>query len=104
MFKRIIKFLFGSARKPVHTGILVVSNKKEYKAYHLTQAEMVKNACIDLTEFGTKHFTPAMIYAYLDGLVSISNIYKYLHKLKNKGFLINVYSFDANKKFYCIKN
>ena len=102
MIKKFFRFLFGSARKPVHSGFLVVQNKESFVAKHETQYEMVKMACLDLTEEGYKRFTSAMVYTYLDGLVEINNVYKYVNRLVKKGYLLKVYSLDSDKIHYSV--
>lgn len=102
MIKKFFRFLFGSARKPVHSGFLVVQNKESFVAIHETQYEMVKKACLDLTEAGYKRFTSAMIYTYLDGLVEISNVYKYVNRLVNKGYIFKIHSLNSDKIHYSV--
>jgi len=44
---------------------------------------------IDLYHYGYTHCTSKMIYAYLDGQLSIGDISKCLYKLGQKGFINN---------------
>lgn len=102
MFKKIINFIFGSARRPVNSGFLVVQNKEVFVANNETKYDMVRRACIDLNQAGYKRFTSAMVYTYLDGLVEIDNVYKYVNKLVKKGCIFKVHSLDSDKIHYSI--
>ncbi len=94
--------MFGSTKKPVKSGFLVVQNKEGFVAMHETKYDMVKTACIDLTNLGFKRLTSAMIYTYLDGLVEIDNVYKYVNRLVKRGYLFKIHSLDSDKIHYSI--
>ena len=102
MIKKFFRFLFRSARKPVNSGFLVVQNKESFVAENKTKYDMVKRACLDLHLAGYKRFTSAMVYTYLDGLVEIDNVYKYVNKLSKKGYIFKIYSLDSDKINYSI--
>ena len=102
MIKKFFRFLFGSARKPVSSGFLVVQNKESFVAKYETKYDMVRRACLDLNQAGYKRFTSAMVYTYLDGLVEIDNVYKYVNRLVKRGCIFKVHSLDSDKIHYSI--
>lgn len=51
--------------------------------------QLVKEAVIDLYHYGYTHCTSKMIYAYLDGQLSIGDISKCLYRLGKNGFINN---------------
>ena len=51
--------------------------------------QLVKEAVIDLYHYGYTHCTSKMIYAYLEGCLTIGDISKCLYKLGQKGFINN---------------
>lgn len=97
MLRKILNFLFGSIRRPVSSGFLVVQNKDEFVLKHESKYDMVKTACLELNKAGYTRFTSAMVYAYLDGLVEVDNVYKYINRLCNKGYIFKVYSLENGK-------
>ena len=80
MFK-ILKRIFARKKGQVikrQTWVLAQANPIEYIG--LSNMQKVKKACIDYERIGTP-FTSKMIYEYLNGLVSIENVYKCMFKL-----------------------
>jgi hypothetical protein len=84
---KLIKRIFGVKSK-VSTGRKIIKlppvvNPLEYVG--LSNIQKVKKACIEYDKIGTP-FTSKMIYEYLNGLVTIDNVYKCMHNLSKPRF------------------
>jgi CTP synthase (UTP-ammonia lyase) len=79
---KLIKRIFGvrSENKPQRNSQRILPKVNPVDYIGLTNIEKVKKACIEYDKIGTP-FTSKMIYDYLNGLVSIDNVYKCMHKL-----------------------
>jgi hypothetical protein len=85
---KILKRIFGRKKKEVKerkTWVLAQANPIDYIG--LSNIQKVKKACIEYERIGTP-FTSKMIYEYLNGLVSIENVYKCMHKLSQPKYNI----------------
>lgn len=54
-----------------------------------SKTQLVKEAVVDLYGYGYTHCTSKMIFAYLDGALTIAEISKRLYQLGQKGFINN---------------
>jgi len=87
MFK-ILKRIFARKKREAkvrQTWVLAQANPIDYIG--LSNMQKVKKACIEYERIGTP-FTSKMIYEYLDGLVSIENVYKCMFKLSQPKYNI----------------
>jgi hypothetical protein len=97
-----IKSFFSKPKKSkkivVSRGYKVIKPTDYIK---LDKIEVVKKACFDYSQFATP-FTAKMIWKYLNGLVTIDEVYETMKYLKQNGFLkkITVLASDYEKQKY----
>lgn len=68
---------------PVRNGIITVRNKSDYA--DLSNIDAVWMACKEYSSRTHQgHFTSAIIYKFMDGLLPLDKIYKNIYKLNKK--------------------
>lgn len=68
---------------PVRNGIITVRNKADYA--DLSNIDAVWMACKEYSSRTHQgHFTSAIIYKFMDGLLPLDKIYKNIYKLNKK--------------------
>lgn len=84
--KWLLSFFKRSKAKnniPVKNGIITVRNKADYA--DLSNIDAVWMACKEYSSRTHQgHFTSAIIYKFMDGLLSLDKIYKNIYKLNKK--------------------
>lgn len=68
----------------------IVTNKVEFAKKYTTQWSMVCFAVAELSRLQIKRFSVGQVFYFLDGLVSIKNVGKYLSKLAKKGVIVPI--------------
>ena len=95
-FKRLLNKLFPKKAQPlkrvyadigeIYTGTTPVSSAIDLSK---SKTQLVKEAIVDLYGYGYTHCTSKMIFAYLDGALTVGEISKCLYRLGQRGFINN---------------
>ncbi len=90
-FKRLLNKLFPKKAQPLNRVQTKFGTPPVSLAVDLskTKTQLVKDAVVDLYGYGYTHCTSKMIFAYLDGALTIVEISKCLYRLGQKGFINN---------------